>query len=182
LIDLAVDPATTAAQPTTLFTTWDLSHIYAQTWSEDAQLLYLNSADVTDPEKTPGRDGRRRIWQAAFTSPDLNRQLFIQIADGEIVQASEDGVHDPGLAVITEKPQIDSPTALEQVIYAIPDFGFSVGRGKGYHFILAIGVDGKTPILIVVGSSKSDDGKQVATSVDVDPTTGEIIDKRILPQ
>lgn len=174
-------PSVARAQPTTLLEAWTIAHTSAQAWSSDATLIFLNSADVDDPDQTPREDGRRRVWQAFYNSPSKNKELHLQIVDGEVTSASEDGIYDPGVPSITAKPQIDSPAALQAVQTAIPGFSFSVGRGKGFHFGLHVDTNGDV-VFLVVGASPASAGNQVPTAVTLDPATGQILEKRLLPQ
>lgn len=165
----------------TLYESWDISQAYAQSWSKDAVLISLTSADVDDPDTgKPNEDGQRRTWQAVFTSSNLNKQLFFQVTDGVVVDALEDGAHDPGIPTITEKPIMDSPEALKRTKETVSNFGPSVGRGKGYHFILQTDVEGKV-VLTVVGSASSSDEKQLPTSINFDVKTGQITEVQQLP-
>ena len=179
LLQLNAKPDSAEARPLTLLDAWDMSWKYAHTWGSDAALIYLTSADVDDQDQTPRTDGRRRVWQALYTSPSLNKQLNLQIIDGEIVRAIEDGIHDPGIAVITEKPQIDSPDALKEVQIAVPDFDSSVGRGRGYLYILQTSMGG-APVISIVGSSKSPDGDQMPMSVTLNPANGQLVEIQAL--
>ena len=169
------------AKALTLLAAWDATQEYAHSWSNDSVLIMLTSADVDDQDQEPRVDGARRVWQAVYTSQSRNKELHLQIVDGAVTSAIEDAVYDPGILTIAEKPQIDSPAALKVVQEAIPDFNFSVGRGKGFHFGLHPGTDGK-PVITVVGSSKASDGSLVPTGVKVDPTTGQILDRQELPK
>ncbi|MCK6624566.1 MAG: hypothetical protein L6R45_05260 [Anaerolineae bacterium] len=92
----------------------------------------------------------------------------MQITDGVVVNAFEDGIHEPAIATIAGKPTIDSPVALEQARTAIPDFEPGTGKGRGYHFILQTDEGGK-PILSVVGASK-----QTPAVAVLDPETGQV--------
>ncbi len=166
----------------TLYEAWDISQKYAKIWSKDSVLISLGSVDVDDPDASKaGENGKRRTWQAVFTSLSLDKQLFVQVTNGIIVNALEDGSNDAGLAVIREKPAIDSPEALKQTKKLNSDFGSSVGKGKGYHFILQTNEDGKI-VLTVVGSTKSSDGKQKPTKVDIDFKTKEVVKVKDLPK
>lgn len=168
------------AKPITLCKAWDIAWAYAEKWSKDAQLISLASVDAGDPgaEKAAqdsqylqqlGQDGRRRAWLAVLTSPSLDRQLFLRITDGVVVEATEDGVHDRGIATITKKPAIDSPEAIEQAIDAKSDFRNGVGNNKGYHFVLQT-INGESA-LSVVGSRLVDD-VQMPAMITFDPQTG----------
>lgn len=181
LLDGNTQSSETETRPLSLLDAWDRVDTYAHAWGSDASLIYLTSADVNDQDSAPRTDGKRRVWQALYTSPAFNKQLNVQIVDGEITSAIEDGVHDPGIAVIYERPKFDSSDALRQVQAALPDFGASVGRGKGYHFVLQTGANG-SPVITVVGSSKSSDGNRIPTSVSVDPTNGQVVDLSVLPK
>ncbi len=167
------------AKPLTLLEAWDVTWEYAQSWSSDSSLIILTSADVDDPDQTPRNDGRRRVWQAFYTSPSLDKELHLQIVDGKVTSAIEDGAYDPAIPTITEKPQVDSPTALKSVQAVIPGFSFSVGRGRGFHFGLHADTNGK-PIITVVGSSSSRDGGQVPITAKLDVATGEVLDTQNL--
>jgi len=169
------------AKPITLHEAWDVTLTYAREWGEDAALIYLVSADVDDPDagevgqghqRQLGQDGRRRTWQAALTSSRLGKQLFLQITDSVIIEAIEDGIHDPGIPTIAEKPAMDSAEAIAQARTAEPGFGTSVGRGQGYHFILQTDDNGKVT-LTVVGSHRIGNTQSPAI-VEIDPETGEL--------
>lgn len=159
----------------TLYEAWDIAQQYARTWSKDAALLSLMSTDVNDANaQQAGSDGRRRSWQAVFTSPALNKQLFLQITDGAVINATEDGVHDPGIPTFAKKPVIDSPEALQRVKALKADFAASVGKGKGFHFLLQMSPIGE-PVLTLVGSAKTTNGDQAPFSFTLDPQTGQIV-------
>jgi hypothetical protein len=162
------------AKAITLYEAWDAAQTYAQAWSEDTVLISLESSDIDDLDaEQAGQDGRRRTWHGAFTSPKLNKQLFLQITDGVIVKAIEDGIHDPAIPVVTEKPAIDSPEALKRAKEAKPDLDFGFIEGKGYHFILQIGKNDK-PTLSVRGSYRIEGDKKSPAIVILDPETGQI--------
>lgn len=181
LLNVNTQSSGVEAHPLSLLDAWDRVDTYAHAWGSDASLIYLTSADVNDQDSAPRTDGKRRVWQALYTSPAFNKQLNVQMVDGEITNAIEDGVHDPGIAVISERPKFDSSDALRQVQAALPDFGASVGRGKGYHFVLQTGASGSS-VITVVGSSKSSDGNRIPTSVNVDSANGQIVDLSVLPK
>lgn len=181
LLDVNARSSGTETRPLSLLDAWNKMDAYAHTWGSDASLIYLTSVDVNDQEQIPATDGRRRVWQALYTSPAFNKQLNVQIVDGEITSAIEDGIHDPGITVISEKPTIDSSEALRQVQAARPDFGASVGRGKGYHFILQTDMNGSS-VITVVGSSKSPDGNRIPLSVNLNPANGQLVDLHVLPK
>ncbi|MFN8453211.1 MAG: hypothetical protein U0401_00830 [Anaerolineae bacterium] len=158
----AASNLTLESKALTLYEAWDVAYAYAKTWSEDALLLELSSTDVADPHPDQaGQDGRRQSWLAVFTSPNLNKELKFYIKDGGVSDPIEDGAYDPAVPTVAEKPVIDSPEALKQVLAANPDFAPGVGKGKGYHFILQTG-DGGKPILTIVGSD----------SINLDAKTG----------
>ncbi|MBE2239062.1 MAG: hypothetical protein IAE81_14825 [Caldilineaceae bacterium] len=179
LLQLEATATSVEVRPLTLLEAWDTGWKYAQTWSNDAALIYLTSADVDDQDQAPRTDGRRRVWQALYTSPGLDKQLNLQIVDWKIVHAIEDGIHDPGIAVISQRPQIDSPNALKAAQRTVPGFDASVGRGKGYHYILQTDEENQ-PVLSVVGSSQSLDGKQMPARVDLNPADGQVLTVRAL--
>ncbi|MCK6630690.1 MAG: hypothetical protein L6R45_36685 [Anaerolineae bacterium] len=161
------------AKAMTLYEAWDAAQAYAQAWSEDAVLISLESSDIDDPDaEQAGQDGRRRTWHGSFTSPKLNKQLFLQITDGVIVKAVEDGIHDPAIPVVAEKPAIDSPEALKRAKETKPGLEFGLIEGKGYHFILQIGKSGK-PTLSVRGSYRVEGDKKSPAIVILDPETGQ---------
>lgn len=170
------------AKAITLYEAWDITQAFAREWSEDAELISLTSADVDDPDAIEsgqdsrrwlGQDGRRRTWQAVLTSPGLNKRLFLQITDGVVVDALEDGIHDPGIPTLAGKPAMDSPEAIGQAKTIKPNFSMSVGRGKGYHFILQTAISGK-PVLTVVGSHPVGDVQSPA-AIEFDQKTGQLV-------
>jgi len=162
------------ANPITLFDAWDAVQAYAQTWSEDASLIFLESSDIDDPNsKQAGQDGKRRTWYAAFTSSKLNKQLFLQLTDGVVTNSFEDGLHDTSIPTITEKPVMDSPEILEKVKTAQPDLDFGIDERKGYHFILQTGKDG-TPTLNVAGAYQLSNVVKSPAIVIFDPDTGQV--------
>lgn len=179
LLQTDTQSSSVEAQPLTLLEAWDTGWKYVYAWSNDSSLIYLASVDADDQDLTPRTDGRRRVWQALYTSRSLNKQLNLQIVDGEITNVIEDAIHDPGIAVITERPQIDSPGALKEVQVAVPDFDSSIGRGKGFHYILQTSASG-APIITIVGSSKSLDGNQIPMSVTLNPADGQIVEMQAL--
>ena len=157
----AAQPST--PNPCTLRQAWEATQDFARGWSRDAGLIYLVSVDAYDPDVVEGKpdvglggDGRRRSWQAMLTSPRLNKQLFLQIVDGEVVEAIEDGAHDPGLLTISEKPVLDSPELVQRARSICPDFRAGEGRGVGYHFIFeSNGLGTHEPTLKVRGSRQT---------------------------
>lgn len=175
------------ARAITLREALEIVHVFAKKWSDDAALIYLVSADVDDPDameidrtdhRQLGQDGRRRTWQAAFTSPSLDRQLFLQITDGVVVEAIEDGFHDIGVRTLsfTWESIIDSPELIKKAKEIEPNFSTSVGRGKGYHFIFQTDRYGK-PVLTVVGSHQVGD-TQVPATITFDQETGQFIESK----
>lgn len=173
------------ANPTTLTEAWDIAFAYAKKWSDDAGLIYLTSTDARDPDAESyhqingwdnlggqkindfqsnnkyeglnlGLDGKRRAWQATFTSEKVGTELNIEITDGAVTYASQDGIHTIGRPVLTETPLIDSPEALQRALDVKPDLRMSVGKGVGIHFLLE--VDGKgEPQVSVIGSHQDKD-------------------------
>lgn len=167
-------PQNTEAKPITLYEAWDVVQSYAQTWSEDASLIFLESSDIDDQDpKQAGQDGRRRTWYAAFTSSKLNKQIFLQVTDGVVINAFEDGIHDTSIPIITEKPSMDSPEALEKAKAAKPDLDLGIDEGKGYHFILQVG-KGNKPTLSVAGSYQVSEAVKSPAIVILDPDTGQV--------
>ena len=174
-------PSVTTVQPITLIAAWEIAQEYAQAWSDDAALIMLNSVDVDDEDKRPRQDGSRRVWQAFYNSPSKNKELHLQVVDGKVTSASEDGAYDPGVLTVTVKPRVDSPAALTAAQATVPDFGMSVGRGKGFHFGLYADANGRA-IIGVVGASPTLGGNLASTSITLDAATGEVIEPRVLPQ
>ena len=166
---------------TTLYEAWDIARGYAQAWSQDATLTSLISSDVNDPDANAlsGSDGRRRTWLVEVTSQKQGKQLFFQINNGEVIHAAEDGIYDPATPTFSEKPAIDSEEVLKQAKSTMAEFASSIGRGRGYHFALQA-VNGY-PVLTVIGSSKSAEGEQKVTALDLDVKAGQIIAARIVP-
>ena len=149
------------AKPCTLYQAWEASQNFALRWSRDAAFISLMSTDVDDPDAMKahvnedlGIDGRRRSWLAVLTSPRLNKQLFLQITDGEVVEAIEDGIHDPGIPTIVEKPSIDSPELVGLAQSNHPDVrGGANSRATGLHFIFeSVGIETGEATLKVRGS------------------------------
>lgn len=95
-----------------------------------------------------GQDGRRRAWQATFTSEQVGAELHVEITDGLITYASKDGIHTPR-PVITEAPSLDSPQALLQAFEMKPDLRMSIGKGRGFHFVLEVGRTGYSQIRVI---------------------------------
>ena len=125
---------TLVVKPLTLYRAWEVAQDFALTWHYDARLISLVSTDVDDPDamatsehKVLGADGKRRSWLAVFTSPTRNKQLFVQVTDGKVVEAIEDGIHDPGLATIAEQPTLDSPELVELATSNYPDMCAEIG-------------------------------------------------------
>jgi formylglycine-generating enzyme required for sulfatase activity len=176
------DDAPVAAQPLTLLGAWDLAQKHALAWSDDAALVSLGSVDVNDQDQTPLENGERRVWQARYKSANLQTWFQLQIEDGVVTSAVEESsvLYDPRVPAITERPAVDSPDALKKVQAEFPDFSFSVGKGKGFHFGLQADNEGRF-VIIVVGSTKAADGIQVPTSVHLDPSTGDLLESHILP-
>jgi len=173
------------ARAITLCEALEIAHVFAKKWSDDAALISLVSADVDDPDameidrtdhRQLGEDGRRRTWQAVLTSPSLNKQLFLQITDGVVVEALEDGIHDIGVPTLTWELVMDSPELVKQAREIKPNFSTSVGRGKGYHFIFQTGNNGK-PVLTVVGSHQAGD-TQLPATITFDQETGQFIESK----
>ena len=170
------------AKPYTLYQAWEVAQDFALKWSGDAALISLNSVDVDDPDAVGagtneglGMDGRRRSWQAVLTSPRLNKQLFLQIVDGQVIEAIEDGIHDPGIPTIAEKPSIDSPELIRLAQLNRPGFRGGAGRAIGYHFIFESGGTGTAePTLKVVGSRQVS-GQQYPVMIVFSHKTGQLI-------
>lgn len=168
------DAPSTEIKVITLYEAWDVTQAYAQEWSDDALLISLESSDINDPEaEQAGQDGRRRTWQATLTSPKLNKQLYLQIIDGVVIKAVEDGIHNPAIPVVSEKPAINSPEALKRAKDAKPELDFGLSKGKGYHFNLQIGTGGE-PTLSVRGSHQVEGGKKSSAIVTLEPDTDQI--------
>lgn len=175
-----------SAKTITLLEAWDITQAFAKEWSEDAALISLASTDVDDPNvkvgqgehQQSGQDGRRRIWQAVLTSPALDKQLFLQIADGTIVSALEDGIHDIGIPTLVEKPVMDSPELIRQAKDIEPGFGASVGKSKGYRFIFQTG-DSGVSVLTVVGSHQVGD-EQLPATITFNQETGQFESKHYI--
>jgi hypothetical protein len=175
------------ARAITLRGALEIAHVFAKKWSDDAALISLVSADVDDPDamevdrtdhRQLGQDGRRRTWQAVFTSPSLNKQLHLQITDGVIAEALEDGIHDIGVRTLTFTWEsiIDSPELIKKAKEIEPNLSTSVGRGKGYHFIFQTGSYGK-PVLTVVGSHQAGD-TQLPATITFDQETGQFVESK----
>ena len=171
---LVENPLGSEIKPLTILEAWDMVFAYAQGWSEDALLITLESSDVGDNDPDlAGLDGKRRTWYASFTSSKLNRQLYIQLTDGVIVVAIEDGFYDPSIPVISSKPAIDSPKVLALVISNKPGFSPGEDKGRGYHFILRGGSNDK-PLFIVTGSVQVTGLERAPAMATLDLETGQI--------
>ena len=154
---------TLVVKPLTLYRAWEVAQDFALTWHYDARLISLVSTDVDDPDamatsehKVLGADGKRRSWLAIFTSPTRNKQLFVQVTDGKVVEAIEDGIHDPGLATIAEQPTLDSPELVELATSNYPDMCAEIGGAAvGFHFMFeATGIETGESTLKIRGSRK----------------------------
>lgn len=154
---------TLVAKPLTLHGAWEVAQDFALVWCYDARLISLVSTDVDDPDamvtseyKVPGTEGKRRSWQAVFTSPSRNKQLFVQVTDGKVVEAIEDGIHDPGLATVAEQPILDSPELVELATSNYPDMRAEIGvTAVGFHFMFeATGIETGESTLKIRGSRK----------------------------
>lgn len=161
----------TEAKPLTLLEAWAVVRAEATAWSDDSDLIMLASTDSPASRDTAsGLDGRKRNWLAVAQAPmGSHMQLWMAVADGVVVNGVEQlGVSADGTL---QRPEIDSPFAVNIAMQSVADFGPDKGKLTGVNFALLAGNGSASPYIRVLGSAAG-----FPAFVDIDGVTGQIIE------